>query len=276
MFGYITICKDELKIKEYNRYRAYYCGVCKTIGKSYNQLMRLGLSYDLTFLALLMDSMASEKCDIVTGRCLKHIGSKRLFVQNCKALKFCADLNVLLTGYKLIDDIKDGFSPKALLLSAVYALPVRKAKKRQPYLAGRIKMHLDALSAVEKSETDNIDEAAHHFAQLLQDIFAGNDELRRLGYNLGRYIYIIDALDDYKKDLKSGNYNPLVQKFGEDIDAATEYAEQSLMFTLSQAAAEYEKLEILNNKVILDNIIYLGLKQRVYAVLKGSKNEKSL
>lgn len=276
MFGYITICKDELKIKEYNRYRAYYCGVCKTIGKSYNQLMRLGLSYDLTFLALLMDSMVSDKCEVVTGRCLKHIGSKRLFVQNSKALLYCADLNVLLMGCKLVDDIKDGFSPKAMLLYLAYALPMHKAKKRQPYLAQRIKKHLHELSRVEKSKTDNMDEAAHHFAQLLEDIFAGNDEFRRLGYNLGRYIYIIDALDDYKKDLKSGNYNPLVQRFGDDFLSATEFAEQSLMFTLSQAAAEYEKLEILNNKAILDNIIYLGLKQRVYAVLKGSKNEKSL
>lgn len=276
MFGYITICKDELKIKDYNRYRAYYCGVCKTIGKSYNQLMRLGLSYDLTFLALLMDSMVSEKCSIVNGRCLKHIGSKRLFVQNSKALRYCADLNVLLTGYKLIDDIKDGFSPKALLLSIPYALPVLKAKKRQPYLAERIKMHLDELSVVEKEKTDSIDEAAHHFAQLLEDIFAGNDDFRRLGYNLGRYIYIIDALDDYEKDLKSGNYNPLVQRFGDNVAEVREFAEQSLMFTLSQAALEYDKLNILNNKEILDNIIYLGLKQRVYTVLKGSKNEKSL
>jgi len=276
MFGYITICKDELKIKEYNRYRAYYCGVCKSIGKSYNQLMRLGLSYDLTFLALLMDSMVSDKCTVMPGRCLKHIGTKRLFVQESLALRYCADLNVLLTGYKLIDDIKDSFSLKALLLSVPYFLPVCKAKKRQPYLAERIKLHLDELSKVENSKTDNIDEAAHHFAQLLEDIFAGNDDFRRLGYNLGRYIYIIDALDDYEKDLKSGNYNPLVQRFGDDKTAVKEYAEQSLMFTLSQAALEYEKLKILNNKEILDNIIYLGLKQRVYTVLKGSKNEKSL
>ncbi len=271
MFGYVTICKEELKIKEYNRYKAYYCGLCKAIGKRYNQAMRLGLSYDLTFLALIMDSMAADSCDIKKERCLKHIGAKQNVVKNSKALLYCSDINVLLTYYKLLDDIKDGFSIKALCLVIPYLLPAKKAKKRQPYLADRIKLHLDNLSAEEKSGTDNTDRVAHHFASLTEDIFAGDDALRRLGYNIGRFIYIIDAMDDYQKDLKSGNYNPLVKKFGKDKRAAIQFAEQSLMYTLSCAAQEYEKLSILNNKEILDNIIYLGLKQRVFAVLEGKK-----
>lgn len=276
MFGYITICKEELKIKEYNMYKAYYCGLCKALGKNYSQAMRLGLSYDLTFLAMLMDSIATENVEVESERCLKHIGAKQNVVKNSDALIFCSDINVLLTYYKLLDDIKDSFPLKALTLIIPYILPAKKARKRQSYLAGRIKRHLNELAKVEKSGTDDTDLAAHHFACLLEDIFAGDDNLRKLGYNLGRFIYLIDALDDYEKDLKSGNYNPLVKKFGNDFKGAKEFAEQSLIYTLSCGASEYEKLNILKNKEILDNIIYFGLKQRLYTVLKGKNNEKSI
>lgn len=273
MFGYITVCKDELKIKDFNRYKAYYCGVCKTLGKSYNQIMRLGLSYDLTFLALLIDSQVSEEVTLENHSCIKHIGRKRPIVTNCDALKYASDINVLLTYYKILDDISDGFSLKAMLLYLFYFLPASKAKKRQKYLSNSIKTNLKELSKIEKSKTDNIDKASHHFALIMQDIFHGDPNMEKLGYDLGRYIYLIDAVDDYHKDLKSKNYNPLVAKFGDNREAAMEFAEQSLMFTLSEAVKSYDNLRILNNKDILDNIIYLGLKQRVYSVLKGKINE---
>ncbi|MBQ2754493.1 MAG: hypothetical protein IJF30_03420 [Clostridia bacterium] len=276
MFGYITVCKDELKIKDYTRYRAYYCGVCHTLGKRYNHIMRLGLSYDLTFLALILDSMVSENTDTQTRGCLKHLGKKHPVVVNCESLKYASDVNVLLSYHKILDDIKDSFSIKSMFLYLIHVLPAKKAGKSQTYLNKSIKENLRKLSEIEKSGTDDIDKASHHFAQIMKDIFYGNDDLEKLGYDLGRYIYLIDAVDDFGKDIKSKNYNPLVAKFGDNKSEAFEFAEQSLLFTLSQGANSYEKLNVLNNKEILYNIIYLGLKQRLYTVLKGNKNEKSL
>lgn len=276
MFGYITVCKDELKIKDYTKYRAYYCGVCHTLGKRYNQIMRLGLSYDLTFLALLLDSMATENTVTKNRSCIKHLGKKHPVVVNCDALKYASDVNVLLSFYKILDDIKDSFSIKSMILYLLYVLPAKKAGKRQVYLNHSIKENLSKLSKIEKSNTDDIDKASHYFAQIMKDIFYGNDNLEKLGYDLGRYIYLIDAIDDYDKDLKSKNFNPLIAKFGDNKNEVIKYAEESILFTLSQGAKAYEELTILNNKEILDNIIYLGLKQRLYTVLKGNENEKSL
>ncbi len=276
MFGYITVCKDELKIKDYTKYKAYYCGVCHTLGKRYNHIMRLGLSYDLTFLALVLDSMVSDNTTTENRGCLKRLGKKHPVVINCDALKYAADVNVLLSYHKILDDIKDSFSVKSMFLYLIYVLPAKKAGKRQVYLNQSIKENLSELSRIEKSNTDDIDKASHYFALIMKDIFFGNDNLENLGYDLGRYIYLIDAIDDYDKDLKSKNYNPFIAKFGDNKNEALKYAEDSILFTLSQSAKAYEELKILNNKELLDNIIYLGLKQRLYTVLKGNNNEKSL
>lgn len=276
MFGYITVCKDELKIKDYIKYKAYYCGVCHSLGKYYNHSMRFGLSYDLTFLALLMDSMVSEKTFTEFRGCLKHVGKKQQVVVDCNALRYASDVNVLLSFHKICDDIKDSASLKSLFLYLLYVLPAKKAGKRQQYLNQSIRENLRRLSIIEKSNTDDIDSSSHYFAQIMKDIFIGDDNLSMLGYTLGRYIYLIDAVDDFDKDLRSKNYNPLIAKFGDNKDDAIKYAEESLLFTLSSGADFYEKLEILNNKEILDNIIYLGLKQKLYTVLKGNENEKSL
>ncbi|MBQ7901463.1 MAG: hypothetical protein IJ365_05825, partial [Clostridia bacterium] len=127
MFGYINIYKDELKVKEYNDFRSYYCGLCKALGKRYNQLVRLGLNYDLTFLAILLDSMYDEqaKCDKLG--CIKNLAKKKTVIDN-KAVDFAADMSIILTYYKLADDVRDDKSIKAFFAAVPYWFAVKKLK----------------------------------------------------------------------------------------------------------------------------------------------------
>ncbi len=276
MFGYVTVCADELKIKDYNRYKAYYCGVCKALGRNYSQFSRLGLSYDITFLCIMLDALFPDDAVIENIRCLKHIGRKRRAVMRCKPLDYCCDIAILLAYYKIKDDISDGFSPKSRALLIPYRRIAKKAMKRQKYAAESIKSHLAELSVLEKTNSDNIDAVSDCFARLTEDLFCCSEETGRFGYNIGRFIYLIDAIDDYEKDFKDGNYNPYIAKFGSDRDAALQSAEMSIMITLSQAAEQYEKIKKYKNKEILDNIVYFGLRQKVFSVLKGKSDGKSV
>ena len=99
MFGFVNVYKNELKIKDYNTFRAYYCGLCKSLGKRYNQLVRLGLSYDLTFLALVGDSLSNEDAVILKDGCIKHIGS-HMICSNNHAIDYASDMSVILSYYK--------------------------------------------------------------------------------------------------------------------------------------------------------------------------------
>ncbi len=281
MFGYVTFYKDELKIKDFNKFRAYYCGLCKTLGKRFNQVVRLGLSYDLTFLALLLDSLDEDNTVFLKGGCFKHMGKKRLIVEHNKSVEYAADMSIALMYYKLLDDLRDSFSLLSAVALVPYWLGVRKVKRIYPEKLEHIKNQLFLLSKLESRKCSVTDEVAEPFARIMESLFdVGNEDIKKLGYNMGRFIYLIDALDDYKKDVKSGGYNPYRYAYPDlAFEDIKRIAEKSLTITLAMAAESYEKAGISKNKELLDNIIYLGLRQRLDMVLsdkKGNKDGKSI
>jgi len=281
VFGYVNVLKDELKIKDCTTYRAYYCGLCHEIGKRHNQLSRLGLNYDLTALAILLDSLDDRPAEFHKAGCIKRIG-KRPTKCSDENLKYAADMNVLLAYFKLLDDIKDNKSLKAVVGIIPFALRSRFLKKKYPKLYETVKLSLTRLSFLEQTECDIIDKVAHESAVLTQAIFTEREpELSELGYSLGRFVYIIDACDDMQEDYKSKNYNPAVLQYSykgtmteEIINAITD----NLYFSLSDVAEKYKKLTIKKNKEILDNIIYLGIRANADRVIKErkTKNEESI
>ncbi len=271
MFGYITFYKDELKIKDFDRFKAYYCGLCKELGKRFNHLVRLGLSYDLTFLALLLDSVDSADTRFVKGGCLKHLGRKRMIVSDNPSVAYSADMSVVLMYYKLADDLKDGFSPLSAFAILPYWLSVRKIRKLYPEKIASVKSCLSELAMLEKDKCTSTDETADCFARIMETLFSDdNDDLRALGYNLGRFIYIADAADDYVKDVAKDNYNPYRCAYPDaDESMIKNIASCSMATTLSMAAECYERLNIVKNKELLDNIMYLGLRQRMDMIVSA-------
>ena len=280
MFGYVNIYKDELKIKDYNVFRAYYCGLCKALGKRYNQLVRLGLSYDLTFLAIIADSLSEDEPCFKKDGCIKHIGSHAICSDN-KAIDYAADMSILLSYYKLCDDISDDKSIKAFIMRIPYMRAVRKAQKKHPAVSNSIKSNLDALSKLEKEKCTSVDMVAHPFAQLTSDIFCEfAPELGKLGYNIGRFIYIADAYNDMEDDKKHKLYNPFIYYDSDYLNSMdfVKRVQGTFNMNLGAIAESYASLNIKKNKALLDNIIYLGLGHvcNKFFNTNGGNNDRSL
>ncbi len=280
MFGYVNIYKDELKIKDYNTYRAYYCGLCKMLGKKHNHLVRLALNYDFTFLAVIADALSDKPCDISMQGCVRKLG-KRQTVKNAHGLEFAADINVLLAYYKLADDIRDTHSLKALISIFPFWVRYLSVRKNHKGVCDITSASLMRLSFLEDMGCDIIDKAANEFASILQAMFKEvNPLLENFGYMLGRIIYIMDALDDMDEDYRKSRYNPAVLQYGYKGEFTEEIKSKMtdiLYFSLGELSSEYEKLDIKKNKAILDNIIYLGLRARCDIINeRNTKNEKSV
>ncbi len=274
LFGYIRILKDELRVREYNMFRSYYCGLCKTIKSEYGFASRMGLSYDVTFLALVLSSVNSEETEVLPERCIVSPFNKKPTAQKTDELSYAAAVNVMLGYLKLSDDWHDERSLKALLCMPLFWGAKRKAKKRHGELFNEIKMHLDKLSLLEKEKCSEIDRLANEFGLVLSSVFNNYPDgeqvekriLSHMGYMLGRFIYILDAYEDREKDKKKKCFNPfLLNKDNENADEIKE----SLMFTLSDVSNSYKLLNIKRNRPILDNIIYLGLPDSVEKVFCG-------
>lgn len=277
MFGYIRIHKDELKIKDYNLFKAYYCGVCQTIKNEYGFPARYFLSYDAAFLALMLSSVSPEPISVKPIRCLANPMVRRPAAEKDSILFYAASVNVLLVWFKLIDDWKDNHSLRALFLMPFMVGKRNKARKRFPELYKKMETSLAELSALERAGCEITDQVAGVFGRLMEDIFDADliqsEEKRRIlsrcGYLLGRFIYILDAWSDKDEDEKKKAYNPFLVSGGQEPDALR----LSLEYTLAELANNIALLDITKNKDIIDNIIYLGLEKSLENVFSGIKNK---
>lgn len=277
MFGYVVPCKGQIGEECYEVFTSYYCGLCKAMGKQCSQASRFGLSYDITFLALLLSSVLKEEVTVKTEPCIAHPFKKRKCIKNDRAVDYSACMGVLLSYLKLLDDWHDEHSIKALGGMAVFAGGVMRARRKYPEEYKYIRSCLSELSSLEAEHCRDIDRVADCFARILQTLFTpqfiDNSDTRRvldwLGYNLGRWIYVLDAVNDMDKDYKSGSYNPLLTDIGgEDIsDYRKKIAmeqEISLTFTLENIASSFELLKVYRNQELLYKMIYdsLRIKQK--------------
>ena len=263
LFGFVNVYKNELKIKDYNIFKAYYCGLCKALGKKYNQAVRLGLSYDMTFLAIISDSVTDTPCEMKKQGCFKHTGSRDVCTLS-PAIEYACDMSIILAYHKLCDDIKDNKSLKAFFAKLVYRRAYKKACIKNGDVSKVIEHNLAQQSKLEKEKCKYIDEIAHPFAHLLSVVFSNFDKsLEKLGYNIGRFIYIADSFKDIESDRKNRCYNPYLCAYDEKYLKTDEFKKTvmgSLNMTLNAIAESYRQINIIKNKEILDNIIYMGLR----------------
>lgn len=277
MFGYVAPHKCELKVRELSMYEAWYCGLCRTIAARFGQAPRLTLDYDCTFLALLLAGITGERSPCESGGCFyKPLRKKRMIKSATPALEYAADVNILLAHAKLEDDWHDEKNVLSLAAAGALRSSASKAARYAPGAAKAIKEGVSQLSEYEKRQERELDRVADAFASLLRSILQGypplDDKTRQvtgwLGYHLGRWIYLMDAWDDRKKDQKSGSYNPFL---------LTNADEQRVSFLLYASLAEIEKaydlLEVKSNKGLLDNIVYQGCRMQTKRLLGGIKDE---
>ncbi len=252
MFGYIRPYVDELKVGEFKLFRAYYCGLCKSLGENYGKASKLALSYDCCFLAIMLDSLSDDEPCAKPIRCVANPLNKRPAITNNANIDFAAAINVLLARGKALDDWHDERKSGGAAFSVAIAHANSKAKKLYPECAKVIETQLKELSAFEKQNCSEPDLVSDCFARLLKDILEkapaseGNKRiLGQLGYNLGRWIYLLDAFDDWDKDIKKGNYNVYAIKYKAK---GKEKAKDDILFglehSLVRAEQEYDLLDI--------------------------------
>lgn len=284
MFGYIRPYKAALSENQQKAFNSVYCGFCRALGSS-GALLRFTLSYDLTFYCLLALSLSDEK--IVHGKCRCPVKcSGRSCVMPCDSLYRAADLAVLLLYGKLCDNINDKDSSLLSKLALMYVKPkYKKASEKLSEENALLENYLKAQATAE-SEGASLDRCADPTATLLSHFFsklAKNDEekeiLSRLGYVLGRWIYILDAADDLESDIKKNRFNPLIQKntyTKEEISQIKKDCEFSLNISISEAQDAFVRLDLKNFKSIIENIIFLGLKnsQDICFRYKSKKERK--
>ncbi len=279
MFGYISICKEGLGSGDANVFRAYYCGLCKAVGRECSHISRLGLSYDITFLALVLSSALFEDADITEERCAVHPFKKHPCVTNDAAVEYAARAGEILTYLKLKDDRDDEGSVKARLAMAALRRGKNRAVAKNKETFDFISDRLSELSLLEKQSCSEIDEVADKFAKILEYVFTPDfvtdGDTRRilswLGYNLGRWLYVIDAYNDIEKDYKSGSYNAFLQNASvgaEEIkNQIRERVDFTLTLTLENMASALELLNLHRNRALIENIVYQGLKGKQKSVL---------
>lgn len=287
MFGYVRINKPELKVKEYEAYRGLYCSLCKAIGKHFGILARLTLSYDITFLVLARLCVTGVIPCYKSGRCPFNPTKRCNYCTNAEEeLKYAAAVSMMLFYHKVQDDINDSSLMKRLLMYLIlpYAsLKYRKAKRLYPEVEKEISASMKRQYTTEKERCDSTDKASHESASALGLIFAhsienNKDAVYRFGYGVGKWVYLCDAADDMKKDLKKGGYNPFIIRYGIKNEAdITDEVLNNICGQLNMSAAlafeAYSEIEEKSLKGIVENILIEGTEEVTRKILKG-RNEK--
>lgn len=265
MFGYVTADSSQLSPECCQRYGGCYCGLCRRLGKQHGLLGRLTLTYDMTFLVLTLSSLYEPEEVSGSGRCPVHPLKKRSYWYS-PITDYAADLNILLTWWNCMDDWEDERRLSRRLLAALLSGRYRRIQKKYPRQEQAIREQLKLLHRYEDGPEVNADLAANCFGDLMAELFVYKendywaDTLRKLGAGLGRFIYIMDACIDYKKDDKHGHPNPLRAISSGDRTREQDYALLSML--MHDCTEAFEHLPLEQDLTLLRNILYAGVWQR--------------
>lgn len=276
MFGYITVDRAELKGKDLSLYQMYYCGVCRELKKRCGERARLTLTYDMTFLAILLTALYEGSVEPKKEFCILHPASKKSCIENAYTA-YAADMNLLLVYHNLEDDWRDEHKKRSYAFSRMLRKPYLRTAARYPRQVRAIRKYLKALHQVEEGGNASLDMAAGLTGELFAEIYMmrrdiWSQDLREVGFYLGKFIYLMDAWDDVEKDRRNGSYNPFLRMAEEP--AFEENAQHVLTMMAARAARAFERLPVVENVDILRNILYSGIWVK-YRRKKCEKNRKS-
>ena len=253
MFGYVTICEPELKVKDLKKYRGYYCGLCRVLKEEYGFMGQMTLTYDMTFAIILLSSLYEDTADMEMHRCKVHPVKKQLMLRN-EITSYAAAMNVLLAYYHLDDDWRDDRKISSFMAKSVIHGKVKKIIEQYPRQSEAIRTSMAELSACEKENSMDIDRTAGCFGRLMEELFLYRNDmweknLRKMGFFLGKFIYLMDAYEDRIR--------------------------QILCMMIAESTAEFERLPCLVDVDILRNILYDGVWNRYNKIqMKKSEDQK--
>lgn len=277
MFGYIVVNDKELKLKDFEKYRAYYCGTCRDLHDEYKYFSQITLSYDLTFLGIFLTSLYEPHSLQKLIRCEVHPLSVRKIIRN-EYTGYAAAMNVLLSYYKALDDAEDDRSKKAAIYARLLKKSYSKAENKYNEKANICKRNLEQIHYHEKNSEKDIDVCAGLFGEIMAELFVykkdvWEERLRKFGFYLGKFIYIMDAFDDIEDDIKKGSYNPLKKMYMDDGENFEINCEIMLKMMISEAAKAFEGLPLIEDSDILRNVIYSGVWTGFYKKIRKRDDE---
>lgn len=283
MFGYVRYDIAELRVKDLMLYKALYCGLCKGIAKSCGQMARIGLSYDMTFLSALLHNMTGTDVSIEQQNCFEHAIKKRPIAKVDPLTRELGALNTVLFYFKLNDDVRDKERGKGRMLW--FKKGYSRAKKEYPQLLEIVKSYMTEQAEAEKGEYTSCDIAADPTARMMVNLSRhflkeqASESSDELFYALGKWVYLIDALDDYDKDKKRGSFNPFVREYGaeskhkllEDNKEEVSFLFDSMFYAMREGLSG---VKFHFNRDLTDNVILRGLPLETKRVFEGGVPQK--
>ncbi len=263
MFGYIIPNQKLLSEEAIARYRTAYCGLCRRIGTLHGLSGRFTLSYDLTFLNLLLSSLyeGETECVQACGHCPVHPIRKRSW-RYSGPTDYCADIGLALHYYNARDKWTDDHNLAALGYMRILEKKCRAVEARWPRQCGAIRQCLDRLADYEAAGSEDLDAVSGCFGELMAELFDYKQdrwapELRSIGLHLGKYIYLLDAYDDLPRDKRKGAYNPL--RSLSETPGYEEEMREIFDLLLAACARGFERLPCVEDADLLRNILYSGV-----------------
>lgn len=280
MFGYININRKDLSTENLDIYQSYYCGLCHALKEDSGIKGQMLLNYDMTFLILLLTGLYELEEEQREFVCPLHPGKKKTERLN-EATRYAAEMNVLLAYHNLEDDWRDDKAYVKHTFSQILKKDFKRISEKYPRQAAALDRYMEKLIACEKTKEYNLDLIAGLTGEMLGELFAWKediwaDELRCLGFYMGKFIYLMDAYEDLDKDEKNKKYNPF-SKFreenGEDYETIAKLILTSMM---SECSKSFERMPILLHADIIRNILYSGVWSKYeYIQVKKKKRRKT-
>lgn len=276
MFGYVIINKGDMTFREFDVYRSYYCGLCRTLKEEFGVRGQVSLNYDMTFLVMLLSSLYEPETIKEKKSCIAHPCKKQKISVN-DITRFAAEMNLLLTGYKCEDDWKD----EKNIAKKMYGMSLKKEilQLREKYSekAEIIEVSFRNMEKLEKENCQNIDRMASLFGKVTEELFIYRQDeweeiLRKMAFHLGKFIYMLDAYEDLEEDLKKNRYNPFSSRCqGEEFEKECKII---MTAAIAECTRAFEILPLIENVSILRNILYSGVWYRYEKIRDKKKKQK--
>ena len=280
MFGYININRAEMSEEDMKIYQSYYCGLCQILRKNSGIRGQMLLNYDMTFLIVLLSGLYELEDHEKEFVCAIHPGKKKLARVN-EATQYAAKMNVILAYHNLEDDWRDDRAYAKRAISQIIRKDYLKIVREYPRQAEALEKYMHRLIDLEQTKETNLDLVAGITGEMLGEIFAWKEdiwaeELRCLGFYLGKFIYLMDAYEDLEKDEKGGKYNPFLDLQKENPKDYETISKLILTSMMSECSKSFERLPVLQNADIIRNILYSGVWSKYeYIQLKMKKRRKN-
>ncbi|MCL2862193.1 MAG: DUF5685 family protein [Firmicutes bacterium] len=288
MYGYVVPNKSKLSDAEFLYYRSHYCGICKATGKLYGQFPRFTTNYDIAFLSVLLHDYLVYDVAFETGKCILNPIKKKATICKSELLEKIIAANIILSYYKMIDGVRDKEGFKKKVAKRFLTKAYNKAKVIMPKIDELVSTKYEALFALERENSSQIDRVTDCFASLLEEVakeilgVKTCDNILKLCYNIGKFVYLIDALDDIDEDFKKKRYNPFLAYFSsyqfktrqQFFTDKKEELEFMLAVVVNRAAECFNQIIFTQASSLLTNIVHKGMRDKIEEVLSSKRKLK--